>query len=74
MENQEIQEIKTRVDLLLSENKSSYSADEKAENFSFEESIQLTKEQYLEIELGLKQIQKNEVFEATKVLNSLKEL
>ncbi|MBL4708880.1 MAG: hypothetical protein JKY48_10630 [Flavobacteriales bacterium] len=67
MEDKEIEEIKERISFLLS-------ADEHEANrdSSFYNSIQLIKEQYLEVELGLQQIKNGLVYDANEVLNSLK--
>lgn len=72
MENQEIKEIKKRINNLISNDKTASSVKEDSNNYAFEDSVQLTKEQYLEIELGLEQIKRGEVYNAREVLKSLR--
>ena len=72
MENQEIEEIKKQINNLISNNKIASSVEEDPNNCAFEDSVQLTKEQYLEIELGLEQIKRSEVYDAREVLKPLR--
>ena len=72
MENQEIEEIKKQINNLISNNKIGSSVEEDPNNCVFDDSVQLTKEQYLEIELGLEQIKRSEVYDAREVLKSLR--
>lgn len=69
MENTEIQEIKERIRLSYSSDKSNYPA----ESLKLEKLLELKKEQYLEIELGLQQIERKEIIDGESFLNSLKE-
>lgn len=71
MENQEIEEIKKRINNLISKDKIASSVEEDSNNYAFEDSVQLTKEQYLEIELGLEQIKRGEYSDAREFLKSL---
>lgn len=71
MENQEIEDIKKRINNLISNDKIASSVEEDSNNYAFEDSVQLTKEQYLEIELGLEQIKRGEYSDAREFLKSL---
>lgn len=74
MENQEIQNIKNRIAELLSEQGKQVSTSSSENDFAFENSIGLLKEQYLELELGLKQIATSEYSEAREFLKKVRAL
>lgn len=71
MKNQDLQQIRKRINERFSDREN---ADKVETQFDFENSIGLLEEQYLEIELGLKQLERGESINASDFLKKLKEI
>lgn len=74
MKNPEIEEIKERINHRFSNKDLTDKPVESEKEYAFENAVKLVKEQYLEIELGLQQIEKGEVVDGAEFLKKIRGL
>ena len=74
MKNPEIEEIKERINHRFSNKDLTDKPVQSEKEYAFENSVELVKEQYLEIELGLQQIEKGEVVDGAEFLKKTRGL
>jgi predicted transcriptional regulator len=74
LKNPEIEEIKERINHRFSNKDLTGKPVESEKEYAFENAVELVKEQYLEIELGLQQIEKGEIVDGAEFLKKIRGL